>query len=377
MKLLEKIYKTSNLFKNGIFIVITLIILILLGYLIPNQKPESFKNQIYTLNGFNAKYNDEAEVTDFLRSIKKNHGYLVMGTSETVSMEEGNYHDFLNEDTDLKGIQFSVLAGAGRTCGTYIPLFLHHQEDLDSLQLIYFINPAYWRANLCEMNLKYWDRYTQYQICRTISLTESEQKQIFQPVNHYKEELTFFQKGIAYFDYLARYARRNYFCDLRNLLFPEKYAQQFQFITETLSDYRSCPKYGQIDTELIDTVWNVLKTFQHQSWYQPMNETDTYRDMELTSFIRLCKKLGIKATFVIGPYNERFIQQYNPESLAGHQRVVQKIRQLLIDQNVNYIDASALSPVAGAFVDHQHYSSYGAYRIYQIMKQQLYEEKNP
>ena len=107
-----------------------------------------------------------------------------------------------------------------------------------------------------------------------------------------------------------------------------------------------------------------------------MNETDTYRDMELTSFIQLCKKLGIKATFVIGPYNERFIQQYNPESLAGHQRVVQKIKQLLIDQNVNYIDATELSPVAGAFVDHQHYSSYGAYRIYQIMKPKLYEEKN-
>jgi hypothetical protein len=226
------------------------------------------------------------------------------------------------------------------------------------------------------MNLKYWDRYTQYQICRNITISESEQKQIFQPVNHYLEKLTFFQKGIAFCEYLARDARRNYFCDLRNRLFPNKYRQQFQLITDTLSDYRSCPKYGTIDTELIDTVWNVLKTFQHQAWYQPMNETDTYRDMELTSFIQLCKKLGIKATFVIGPYNERFIQQYNPESLAGHQRVVKKIKQLLIDQNVNYIDATELSPVAGAFVDHQHYSSYGAYRIYQLMKQKLYEEKN-
>lgn len=376
MKLLEKIYKTSNLFKNGIFIVITLIILILLGYLIPNQKPESFEDQIYTLNGFNAKYNDEAEVTDFFISIKKNRGYLVMGTSETVSMEEGNYHDFLNEDPDLKDTKFSVLAGAGRTCGTYIPLFLHHAEDLDSLQLIYFINPAYWRANLCEMNLKYWDRYTQYQICRKLTVSESDQKQIFQPVNHYMDKLSFFQKGIAFGEYVVRDIRRNYFCDLRNLLLPDTYGQQFQFITDTLSDYRSYPKYGSIDTELIDTVWNVLKTFQHKEWYQPMNETDTYRDMELTSFIQLCKKLGIKATFVIGPYNERFIQQYNPESLAGHQRVVQKIKQLLIDQNVPYIDATELSPVAGAFVDHQHYSSYGAYRIYQIMKLKLYEEKN-
>ncbi|HPE40791.1 MAG TPA: D-alanyl-lipoteichoic acid biosynthesis protein DltD [Bacteroidales bacterium] len=376
MKLLEKIYKTSNLFKNGIFIVITLIILILLGYLIPNQKPESFEDQIYTLNGFNAKYNDEAEVTDFFISIKKNRGYLVMGTSETVSMEEGNYHDFLNEDPDLKDTKFSVLAGAGRTCGTYIPLFLHHAEDLDSLQLIYFINPAYWRTNLCEMNLKYWNRYTQYQICRKLTVSESDQKQIFQPVNHYMDKLSFFQKGIAFGEYVVRDIRRNYFCDLRNLLFPSKYGQQFQFITDTLSDYRSCSKYGSIDTELIDTVWNVLKTFQHKEWYQPMNETDTYRDMELTSIIQLCKKLGIKATFVIGPYNERFIQQYNPESLAGHQRVVQKIKQLLIDQNVPYIDATELSPVAGAFVDHQHYSSYGAYRIYQLMKQKLYEEKN-
>ena len=177
-------------------------------------------------------------------------------------------------------------------------------------------------------------------------------------------------------EYQTRDIRRNYFCDLRNLLAPAKYGQQFKFVSDSMSHFRSYPGYGKIDTEKIDTVWNILKTFNHQKWYQPMNETDPYRFNELNAFIELCKKIGIKATFVIGPYNERFIQQYNSESLGGHQRVTQKIKQLLIDQKVNYIDATELSGVAGAFVDHQHYSSYGAYRIYQIIKQHLYEEKS-
>jgi hypothetical protein len=376
MKSIAQLYKTSNLYKNGVFIMISLIILILIGFLFPNKKPEIFTDQIYTLNGFNAKYNDEAEVSDFFLSIKKKNGFLVLGTSETVALAEGNYHDFLNEDPDLKGVKFSVLAGAGRTCGTYIPLFLHHRNDLDSLQLIFFINPAYWRANLCEPDLKYWNRYTQYHVCNTLKISKTQALLYFYPVQYYKKQLNIFQKWISQGEYLAREVRRNYFCDLRNLIVPDQYADQFQFVSDTMSQYMGNPKFGKIDYDLIDTIWNMDRSFQHKQWFQPINELDNYRFMELTSFIQLCKELGIKATFVISPYNERFINQYDPSALAGHQRTVQKIKQLLITQQVDLIDATELSSVAGAFVDHQHHSSYGAYLIYLKIKQKLHEEKN-
>lgn len=376
MKTLKELYKTRSLYKNGVFILISLIIFILIGYLFPNKKPEIFSEQIYTLNGFNAKYNDDAEVSDFFLSIKKNNGVLVLGTSETVALAEGNYHDFLNEDPDLRGVKFSVLAGAGRTCGTYIPLFLHHRNDLDSLQLIFFINPAYWRANLCEPDLKYWNRYTQYHICNTIEISKNQAELYFKPVQNYKKPLNIFQKWISQCEYVARDVRRNYFCDLRNLLYPNKYKRQFQFVTDTMSKYASNPKFGNVDTELIDTIWNTERAFHNQQWFQPINETDNYRYMELASFIHLCKELGIKATFVISPYNERFINQYDPSALAGHQRTVEKIRQLLIDEKVGFIDATDISPAAGAFVDHQHHSSYGADLIYLKIKQYLHEEKN-
>lgn len=375
MKIIKKLYKTSLLYKNGVFITIILIIFLLIGYLIPDKKPECFQNQIYTLNGFNVKYDDNAEVSDFFLSIKKNHGFLVMGTSETVAREDGNYHDFLNEDKDLNGIKFSVLAGAGRTCGTYIPLFLRHEKDLNSLQLIYFINPVYWRGNLCQMNLQYWNRYTQYQVCNSIPLNEKEQKQYYKPVNAYVNKLNFFNKGIAYVEYFLRDARRNYFCDLRNILFPLKYGEQFQFVSDTMSNYLSGSKYNTIDLERIDTVWNISKSFQHKNWYQPINESDNNRFIELTSFIHLCRDLEIKACFIICPYNERFIQQYDPDGLAGHQRIVQKIKQILIEQNVDFIDATDISSVAGTFVDHQHHSSFGAYLIYKRIKQKINEKK--
>ena len=136
MSLIQSFYKTKSLVNNGVFISVVVVLLIIIGYLFPNSKPQIFSNQVYNLNGINLKYNDESEVSDFLLSIKKNNGFLVLGTSETGSIHGGNYYDFLNNDPDIKGKKFSVLAGAGRTCGLYIPLFLQHSDELDSLQLI-------------------------------------------------------------------------------------------------------------------------------------------------------------------------------------------------------------------------------------------------
>jgi len=374
MNLIQSFYKTKTLVSNGIFIAITVVILIVVGYFIPDSSPKIFSKQIYTLNGYNTKYNDHSEVSDFFLSIKNNNGFLVLGTSETTSIEGGNYYDFLNNDKDIEGKNFSLLAGAGRTCGVYIPLFLHHRDELDSLQLIYFINPAYWRDNLCEVDVDYWDRYSNYKMCTNLNLSAQERESFYTPVQAYNDKLNLFNKSVSYLEQIIRSARRNYFNDLRYYLFPEEYTSQFNFMSDSKIDYSLDLKYGNVDYELIDTNWNIAKSFTNKEWFKPINESVDYRYQELTSFVRLCKELGIKATFIVGPYNELFIKKYSPNDIDAHEKVVQNIKQLLINNNAEFIDATDISPVIGAFNDHQHHSSYGAYLIYLKIKYQLYEK---
>ena len=73
---------------------------------------------------------------------------------------------------------------------------------------------------------------------------------------------------------------------------------------------------------MVSLTWNqliqlgiYLKSFTNKSWFKPIDKASNYRYEELTSFIKLCESLGIKATFIVGPYNERFITQYDPKSL--------------------------------------------------------------
>lgn len=374
MNLIQSFYKTKNLVSNGIFIIITVVILMVVGYFIPNSTPKVFSKQIYSLNGYNIKYNDHSEVSDFFLSIKNNNGFLVLGTSETTSIQGGNYYDFLNNDKDIEGMNFSLLSGAGRTCGVYIPLFLHHRDELESLQLIYFINPVYWRENLCEIDLEYWNRYSNYKMCNSLNLSEQERESFFSPVQAYSDKLNLFDKSISYLEQSIRSARRNYSNDLRYYLFPEEYTSQFNFMSTSKTDYSQYLKYGNVDYELIDTNWNIAKSFTNKEWFKPINESADYRYQELTSFVKLCEELGIKATFIIGPYNELFISNYYPENIEAHERTVQKIKQLLLNNNADFVDATDISPVVGAFIDHQHISSYGAYLIYLKIKHKLYEE---
>lgn len=374
MNFIQSFYKTKNLANNGIFISISLVVLMLIGIFIPNTQPRKFSTQIYTLNGFNTKYNDKSEVSDFLLSIKNNNGFLVLGTSETTSINGGNYYDFLNHDKDIPGKKFSVLAGAGRTCGIYIPLLLHHRNELDSLQLIYFINPVYWRENLCKVDLGYWNRYSNYKMANNLDLSQQELNDFFGPVQAYNDKLNLSSKTLSYLEKSLRSFRKNYFNDLRYYLFPKQYKAQFNFMSKSKIDYTKDLKYGKIDYELIDSNWNISKAFSNKEWFKPINKSENYRYEELTSFVKLCKELGIKATYVVGPYNELFIRNYAPEDLAAHEQTAQNIKQILLSHDANFIDATDISTATGSFIDHQHHSSYGAYLIYQKLKSKLYEK---
>lgn len=368
MSFLKTFYKTKNLASNGLFIAIVTVLFFFFGeFLIPDLKPTKIPGQIATLNGFNLKYNDAPEVETFIRSIKENNGVLCLGTSESTFLEGRNYYHYLNNDPSIKETRFSILAGAGRTCGVYLPLLLANKDIVDSLKVIYMINPVYWRNDLSTVNKEYWYRYSSYGMGQDVSL-EDKNSLYFSPVEEYYDELNYFERGVMSVEYFLREKRKAYFHDLHYAFAPETFNDQFGVMSELRGDLSNDQNFLNPDFSDLDTNWNVLKTFHNHQWFDPINSSENYRFRELKSFISLCKELKIDVTYVVCPYNERFISNYSPESLGGYENVMKQIKQVLELENSSYVDASDISGLAGTFNDHQHYSSYGAFLIYQKLK---------
>lgn len=372
MKWIDNFYKTKSLRDYGIIISVVLVVLLLFAPLFITEFSPNNSRQIFSINGKHLKYNDQAILDDFLLSIKKHNNYLCLGTSESTSVKGGNYFNFLNNDKDLKS-SLSVLAGAGRTCGMHIPMLLQHKKQVEGLNLIYFINPVYWRQDLCKVDKEYWNRYNSYASCSSISPDE-ENAENFKVVEEYFETLNFGEKSILWLEDKIRNLRRPYFQDLYYGMDSSKYYESLSYVAQEKVSLETFNKFGQINTEEIDTVWNIDRTFKHKEWFKPIDTSVDYRYRELSSFIRICKNLGVKATFILGPVNERFINNYSASSLSGYSATIENIKNLLSDEEAAFIDATDISNKAGAFLDHQHHSSYGAYLIYLKLKKYLNEK---
>jgi len=373
MSLLRELYKTREQESQGKFILLAFGILIVVGLMVPNWQPQESEKQMYSLSGLATKYNDRGEISQFIGSIKKNNGYLVLGTSETTSLTGGNYYDFLNSDPDLSYTGFSVLAGAGRTCGNIIPILLDQKNDLKGLQLIYFVNPVYWRKDLCEVNLDYGQRYMNYFMTTRPNLTLEEKEKYYSPIAEFQTALNITNKATASLDYIFRSLFRNYSYDLKNTLFGEYSEEKKTFVEERRGIKFSRTNYKNRLVS-IDTLYNIEKSFSHKNWFKPINEKVDFRTEELKAFINVCKDLEINATFILGPTNERFIQAYSASSLNGYQDVSEQLKTLFEEQSVPHIDARHINNELGAFSDHQHHSSYGAFLIYEQIKMTMYEE---
>lgn len=374
MELMRSFYKTSSLARNGIFLLVSMFVLLVAGAVfIPSFKYDDNSEQVYTLKGVNFKYNDAPFVSHFFNSIKANDGYLCIGTSETSPIDGGNYYDFLNNDPDLD-MKFSLSAGAGRTCGTYIPVFLEHKEEVKGLKIIYLINPVYWGSNVSKVRKDYWSRYSNYGLAASVDLTEAEETKYYTPVNDYFDALNIAEKAAYTLEYWIRNARRHYFNDLTFLLKPEKYKTQQNYFPATKRALDTYPHFGEIDVQKIDTVKNIAHDFHNPEWFKSIDLNENHRYNELSSFIDLCNDLGIEATFIVGNYNERFIKHYDPGSLSPYVEVTQKVKAMLNEKGADYIDATDLSNVPGAFRDHQHHSNYGAYLIYRKIKNHIIHE---
>ena len=370
----RKLYRTKNMAFYGLVTLFLLILFMIAGWcFIPDFEPDS-KRQMSYINGTVLKYNDQELVSDFFQSINNNHGYLCLGTSETTSLPYGNYYNFLQNDPDLNG-EFTALGGAGRTCGVYLPILMSHKDNVRGLNLIYLINPVYWRTDLCHLDDKYWKRYIHINVCKNIQLTGKDDSMYNVVVQPYYDKVNPGQSLIYTLEYQFRKLRSNFFTDLNYWIDSSKYYLTRDYLPADKTPLNVYKNFGCVDTLNLDTTYNIDKSFVSKKWLNNINTEVDYRYKELKSFIYFCKKLDIRVIFVVGPYNKQFIERENPSYLKAYVETVNHIRETLMDQKVQFIDASDISDVQGAFHDNQHHSSYGAYLIYEKIKSYL-NEKN-
>lgn len=374
MKLLASIYKTKTLSEYGRFILIALACVLILGNIfIPDYTVQNVGSQVIKLKGKHFKYDDKPHVREFIRSVSSRDGYICLGTSESTSLRDGNYYEFLDQDTSYD-TRFSILGGAGRSCGLHMPMLLNHKEEVAGLKLIYFINPVYWRSELNGFDKGYWTRYVNYSAY--LKTLKQDKNDLFAGISaQYGDKLNIGEKFLYSTAYLLRKIRKPFFQDLRYLLNEEKYLDDLAFIAHKKEGFGQFDHFGKIDTSYLDTSWNITYEFRGRTWLNPMVDND-YRTRELKHFIHLCKELNVKATYILGPVNEIYISNYHPPYLRDYLKKVDEIRLLLKEENVDFIDMTWLGSVPGSFIDNQHHSSYGAYLIYRELKQHLYEKED-
>lgn len=366
-------YKTTSLYKNGIFIVVALFVLLALGSIFNSiyDSPEPQK-QVYTINGFDIKFNDQSTMHYFFKSIKNNNGFLCIGTSESTTLEDGNYFDYINADSSLN-FKFSKLTGAGRTCGLFIPMLMLNRDVVKDLKIIYFINPVYWRTDLSNPLTVYWSRYSNYDINASTKFEDENEIALFKPVQAYMDILPIKDKFFETVENRIRNLRKPYFEGLRLKLNPEEFIAKQEYVS-TNKSLDSFKNFGIIDIEKIDTVWNIKKSFENKAGFKPIDTSINYRYEELESFVKLCDYLNIEAHFIVGPYNWRFVSEYDPKSIEEYENCINNIKSILHENNSSVIDISYISYLPGTFMDYQHHSSYGAYLIYKDLKQKFNEE---
>jgi hypothetical protein len=295
-----------------------------------------------------------------------------MGTSESGKLTEGNYYDFLNNDPEL-GPKFSVLAGAGRTCGHYMPLFAANAQIVSGLQIIYLINPVYWGTNLQKPDFDYWTRYVDYGFANSVLKTKQLPLKTKQTIQSYNNTLNPANKALYWIASQLYQLHATFKNDLSHRLFSAMYYKNLMFVN---SDHALNPLVFPVKASpTIDTAWNVEHEFLGAKWMSEINETSTFRYLELSGFIDLTKLLGIKPVFVLCPYNELFIKHYNEPALAGYQSTTKKIKNLLEDAGCTVVDGTTIGSIPGTFIDNQHISSYGAYLVYKRIKTTIHERE--
>jgi hypothetical protein len=360
--MMKEFYTLSYLSKLGKFILVCLpLILLLSSIFIPAPASFHLNDQALSINGNSLKYDDTALIKVFLESVKKNKGVLVLGTSESTSIEGGNFYGFLNGDSTCKR-KFSILAGAGRTCGIYESLLIKYPAWFEGLEVLYVANPAYWRSDLCKLNKEYWNRYSNYYTC-----WEASKIRPTPSLDEYSKTLSFIEKvGFVSEHFLQScIAKIN---NVKYLIHPERYAAKITLLSKQNTSSNVRESFSHPDYLSNDTTLNIDKSFSHLDWLKPIEVANNFRYQELKSFINLSKQCKMKLRVLICPYNAILLSHLAPEQLPVHESWRTNVVTILMDEKVPFIDATKISFQNATFEDHQHFNSYGAYLLYKEIK---------
>ena len=344
---MKKLYQTKVLAWIGSVVLISVLVFLLLSWLIPTFKAPEAEKQLYTIRHQELRDNNTLYTDLLVQSIKANNGYLVLGTSESDYMNGENYYDFLNADTTLQ-CRFSLIAGAGRTACTYFPL-IQSNKNIGGLKIIYFVNPAYWCNKLARSNADYFFRYTSFaNYCKA---NKPENKAVSKILKANLSSTRLDDVMSDFFSYYIDRARRKYYQDLVFDIDTAKFEN-------TLAWIKPRPELTMPST------------------YEPPDSSTHNYNLNVDASFEVCRENNVDITFVVGPYNRVAFGKAHPTEVPEMQSICDSITNLLETESANYIDATDISSTAGAFRDWQHHSSYGAYLLYQKIKNYVVEKEN-
>ena len=371
---MKEVYRLRFLAWIGVVVMVAVAFWLVVALLIPTfrapQCPE-WDGQLYTIRHQELRDNNPLYTDLLLMSVKRNGGWLVLGTSESNARPKGNYYDFLNADTSLR-CGFSVIAGAGRTACTYFTL-IQSNEHVRGLKVIFFLNPSYGCGKLAYSNVDYFPRYVSSTVYREANRPVDQDVDRILEANQPKVAW-----GDRMGDWLACHTdrlRRKYSQDLVFALNPGKFGKTLTWLDSARVSKlpQSC---GRPDSSRYNYALNVEAGFDVHSYTLWPHPESSYRTEELRTMIRLCKERGVDIVFVAGPYNEIAYRKVHPQELPKIQKVSADMLQVLEEEGAAYIDCTGLSSKPGVFADWQHHTSYGAYLIYQKIKDYVLEKEN-
>jgi len=382
MLTIKKIMKYKLWVSSTIAIVVSLIIIPIILLFIDIPEIKQYKNEYYktsrirTPEGIYIK-NGDPVFYDYINDVKKTGGIILLGTSETSSWMDGkNYYTLLSHDKDFNKTVFPI-AGAGRLANMYFPLILNNPAPFDRLEVIYYINPTYWRKDLCGFNNVYFDRYVGFTLVQNTKDLARERGiyndylrlSIPQILSGLSNEL-----GTSYKDLFV--VKLNKLFKKEDTVYINVKKQKCTSMEKYYIEDYYTPEELESERRKINLEYNVTDKYLSENVSFPEIESNSsYQYDLLTAFILLCKEYNIDCKFYLGSYNEIYCRKMNPELLDEYQTTMENIKQLLISQKVDFIDGSSLSNIPGTFIDIQHISEYGAY-LTALQIKEYYEKNN-
>lgn len=350
MLTVSKIIKNKLWVASALSLVISLIVVPIVMVVMTNARFEAGAK--LTIKDAHVKEGNRV-FYNFLKDVKKTNGVMILGTSETGnSLDGNNYWSFLQKNRTA-GKMYYDFGGAGRTCNMYFPLILKNADAFKGLEIIYYINPTYWRKGLNAFNEAYYNRYVGKDLNRSIQ--EKDRAVVKDYLGSVNGEVQ--PKIVQYVDDY----RSLFYHDLKEWITSS--SKKELNVVEDAFEFNDVYRQKMYDLvlEKVDTNYNVLHKFLETNTLFPMIDPSDYQYDQLQAFIDLNKTYGVKCVYYLGPFNEIYCNKMNPENYEEHAEVVKRIQAMLSDNAVNYIDGTYQGSIPGTFLDVQHISEYGAY----------------